>query len=36
VRPEEFPFLNDVRGHDDAVVQARSAADPDGFPWVDG
>lgn len=36
VRPEEFPFLNDVRGHDDAVVQARSAADPDGFPWADG
>ncbi|MEV0165263.1 hypothetical protein [Nonomuraea fuscirosea] len=36
VRPEEFPFLNDVRGHDVAVVQARSAADPDGFPWVDG
>ncbi|WP_346111058.1 hypothetical protein [Nonomuraea maheshkhaliensis] len=35
VTPEEFPFLKDVRGHDDAVVRARSAADPDGFPWID-
>ncbi|MBB5774909.1 hypothetical protein [Nonomuraea jabiensis] len=35
VVPEEFPFLSDVRGHDDVTVQARSAADPEGFPWID-
>ncbi|MFF4778340.1 hypothetical protein ACFY05_36505 [Microtetraspora fusca] len=35
VVPEDFPFLSDVRGHDDAMIQARSAADPDGFPWVE-
>ncbi|MEV4577127.1 hypothetical protein AB0K16_28185 [Nonomuraea jabiensis] len=35
VAPEEFPFLSDVRGHDDVTVQARSAADPEGFPWID-
>lgn len=36
VGPEDFPFLEQVRGHDDAVVAARMAADPEGFPWFEG
>ncbi|MEU3889108.1 hypothetical protein [Streptomyces sp. NPDC029041] len=33
VQPEDFPFLDRIRGHDDDRVRARAAADPDGFPW---
>jgi hypothetical protein len=33
VQPEDFPFLDQIRGHDDARVWARAAVDPDGFPW---
>lgn len=36
VRPEDFPFLDQIRGHDDERVWARAAADPDGFPWHEG
>ncbi|SHM59794.1 hypothetical protein [Actinacidiphila paucisporea] len=36
VRPADFPFLDAVRGHDDAVLRARGAADPDGFPQAEG
>jgi hypothetical protein len=32
----DFPFLASIRGHDDAVLSARMAADPAGFPWVEG
>lgn len=35
VRPEDFPFLQAIRGHDNEKLQARAAADPDGFPWSD-
>ncbi|RCK70389.1 hypothetical protein DT076_06990 [Desertihabitans brevis] len=35
VGPEDFPFRDRVRSHDDAVVGARAAADPEGFPWLD-
>ncbi len=35
VQPEDFPFLHQVHGHDDQVIDARAAADPDGFPWFD-
>jgi len=35
VGPEDFPFLEQIRGHDDAVVWERAAANPDGFPWLD-
>jgi hypothetical protein len=34
VSPEDFPFLNQVRGHDNDVVQARAKADPRAFPWL--
>lgn len=36
VDPDDFPFLQSIRGHDDAVLSARMAADPAGFPWVEG
>ncbi len=35
VEPADFPFLSQIRGHDDAVLQARAQADPNGFPWLD-
>ncbi len=35
VTPEDFPFLEQVRGHDDATVMASAAHDPYGYPWLD-
>jgi hypothetical protein len=35
VGPGDFPFLQQIRGHDDELLHARSAADPDGFPWLE-
>lgn len=35
VRPGDFPFLNQIRGHDDDLLGARIAADPEGFPWFE-
>lgn len=35
VAPEDFPFLEQMRGHDDEITLARIRADPDGFPWLD-
>ena len=35
VGPEDFPFLAEIRGHDDDTLFARAKADPDGFPWLD-
>jgi len=35
IRPADFPFLDQIRGHDDQALAARAAADPDGFPWLD-
>jgi hypothetical protein len=35
VEPEDFPFLEQIRGHDPLAVQERAAHDPDGFPWLD-
>ncbi|WP_029138062.1 cupredoxin domain-containing protein [Nakamurella lactea] len=34
VDPTDFPFLHQIRGHDDEVLGARIAADPTGFPWL--
>jgi hypothetical protein len=36
VEPGDFPFLDQLYGHDPRVVQERAARDPDGFPWLDG
>jgi hypothetical protein len=35
VGPEDFPFLAQIRGHDDKRLFARATADPEGFPWMD-
>jgi hypothetical protein len=35
IRPEDFPFLDRLRGHDHEILLARIAADPDGFPWLE-
>ena len=33
VGPDDFPLLHEIRGHDDDLLTARAAADPNGFPW---
>jgi hypothetical protein len=35
VLPGDFPFLDEIIGHDDEVLAARIAADPGGFPWYE-
>lgn len=35
VGPGDFPFVEQIRGHDDELLQARMVADPDGFPWLE-
>ena len=35
IEPEDFPFLDQIRGHDDAFVLECAKSDPDGFPWLD-
>ena len=34
VTPEDFPFLSQVRGHDNEEVMANAAREPYGFPWL--
>lgn len=31
----DFPFLNQVRAHNDTELVQRFTADPDGFPWLE-
>ncbi|MFD1675739.1 hypothetical protein [Alicyclobacillus fodiniaquatilis] len=33
VTPDDFPFLDQVNGHDPQLVSERAARNPDGFPW---
>jgi hypothetical protein len=35
IRPADFPFLAQVRGHDEAIIQQRANVDPAGWPWID-
>ena len=35
IAPQDFPFLDQVRGHDDATIFSRAKSDPEGFPWLD-
>ena len=35
IKPADFPFLQDIHGHDNDEISSRAAADPDGFPWSD-
>ena len=34
VTPADFPFLDYVRGHDDALIAERAEENPSGFPWA--
>ena len=36
IQPDDFPFLAQIRGHDDTTIWDRARADPDAFPWLDG
>jgi hypothetical protein len=35
VGPADFPFLDQIRGHDLSTIVHRAAANPEGFPWLD-
>ena len=35
VSPADFPFLQQIRGHDDEEIAVRSERDPRGFPWLE-
>jgi hypothetical protein len=35
VTPQDFPFLAQIRGHNQQVLLERARADPNGFPWID-
>ena len=35
VTPDDFPFLNQIHGHNDEKLIQLSSANPDGFPWFD-
>ncbi|MDB5506878.1 MAG: hypothetical protein JWR75_1516 [Devosia sp.] len=35
VGPEDFPLLDQIRGHDDDTTFARARANPEGFPWIE-
>jgi hypothetical protein len=35
VDPGDFPFLHQIHGHDNDRLNARMAADPNGFPWFE-
>ncbi len=35
VAPDEFPFLEQIHGHDVPTLLRRAAANPGGFPWLD-
>lgn len=35
VEPADFPFLEQIRGHDAQVLIKRANANPAGFPWLD-
>lgn len=33
VGPEDFPFLTEIHGHDDALLNKLMKEKPEGFPW---
>jgi hypothetical protein len=33
VEPHDFPFLENIHGHDDQKLVEQAAKNPDGFPW---
>jgi hypothetical protein len=35
VKPQDFPFLQQIRSHSDAVLWQRAEKNPNGFPWLE-
>ena len=35
VSSADFPFLDKVRGHDEAYIRSQAASDPYGYPWLE-
>jgi hypothetical protein len=35
VEPDDFPFLNQIHGHNDEKLIQLASANPNGFPWLD-
>lgn len=35
VEPDDFPFLDQIHGHNNERLLRMVSADPDGFPWLD-
>lgn len=35
VGPEDFPFLDQIHGHNDEKLVALATANPNGFPWLE-
>jgi hypothetical protein len=33
VGPQDFPFLSEIHGHDDVILNRLATANPHGFPW---
>lgn len=35
IGPEDFPFLDQISGHDVAILKRRAKENPEGFPWLE-
>jgi hypothetical protein len=35
VEPDDFPFLDQIHGHNDEKLAQLASANPNGFPWLD-
>jgi hypothetical protein len=35
VEPDDFPFLNQIHGHNNEELLRMASEDPNGFPWLD-
>lgn len=35
VEPDDFPFLDQIHGHNNEKLLHMASADPNGFPWLD-
>jgi hypothetical protein len=35
VAPEDFPFLDQIHGHNDEKLTELASANPNGFPWLE-
>ena len=35
VEPDDFPFLDQIHGHNDEKLTQLASANPNGFPWLD-